>query len=223
VWCREVRAALSRRFAGRVLDAAPPPPVGYALRRRPGRWWLAVACGWCAGTPLAACIMCGGHYARLAEVVNLPLFRQLAEDVKDAASGPVLCDLVEEVLGERPEMPPPPAAPKWLRDLGPVVFEEEESGEAIAHAEAGGVAVHLWRRVHAEAPTALVQAVKDVYPIGHVYDRDANRLTNLARRLGVRSFVIDHAEKSTQHVTFCGVPLRKLLAAAGMDLEQLRR
>lgn len=101
------------------------------------------------------------------------------------------------------------------------VFQEREVAEALAHAAAGGQAIHLHRIIvdRRRAPRCFVQAVDRGEDIAHLFDRDEDRLVATVKRLGVRVVVVGRRGQPGQHVDLCGGPLRKalLLAAATGD------
>lgn len=96
------------------------------------------------------------------------------------------------------------------------VFQESEAREAIAHAAAGGQAIHCHQIiVNPElAPACFVRAVRRGENIAHLFDMDLQRLKVTARRLGVRVIVVEHEGTPRQHVDLCGQPLRRALALA---------
>lgn len=92
-------------------------------------------------------------------------------------------------------------------------FTEREVEEAIAHAVAGGQALHLHRIIvnPKRAPRCFVEAIRRGEAIAHLFDQDAFRLRATALRLGVRVVVVERAGTAHQHVDLCGVPLRRAL------------
>lgn len=95
-------------------------------------------------------------------------------------------------------------------------FFQNQLREALAHAEAGGQAIHLHRVIpdRKRAPRCFVAAVDRGEFIAHLFDRDECRLRATARRLGVRVIVIDRAGRPEQHIDLCGMPLRRAEAEA---------
>lgn len=93
-------------------------------------------------------------------------------------------------------------------------FGTMEVEEAVAHAVAGGQALHLHRIIpdRATAPRCFVQAVDRGEPIAHLFDQDRERLITTARMLGVKVIYIDRANTPNQHIDLCGGPLLRLLA-----------
>lgn len=86
--------------------------------------------------------------------------------------------------------------------------------EAIAHAAAGGQALHLHRIIvdRKKAPRCFVAAVDRGEHIAHLFDLDEVRLIATAKRLGVRVIVVDRPGTDRQHIDLCGGPLRKAKA-----------
>lgn len=95
-------------------------------------------------------------------------------------------------------------------------FQALEIAEALAHAQAGGQALHLHRIIvdRRKAPRCFVAAVDRGEHIAHLFDLDTDRLKATARRLGVRVVYIDRAGTDRQHLDLCGAPLRKAVAMA---------
>lgn len=89
-----------------------------------------------------------------------------------------------------------------------------EIDEVLAHAAAGGQALHLHRIIvnRSKAPRCFVAAVDRGEDIAHLFDLDRDRLVETARRLGVRVVYVDRDGTARQHVDLCGAPLRKALA-----------
>lgn len=94
------------------------------------------------------------------------------------------------------------------------VFAERDVEEAIAHAAAGGQALHLHAIIpdRRRAPRCFVAAVDRGEPIAHLFDRDRERLTRTAGRLGVKVVYVDRDGTDGQHIDLCAGPLRKALA-----------
>lgn len=89
-----------------------------------------------------------------------------------------------------------------------------EIDEALAHAAAGGQALHLHRIIPDPdtAPRCFVSAVDRGEDIAHLFDLDEVRLIATAKRLGVRVVYVDRAGTPRQHIDLCGTPLRKAKA-----------
>lgn len=96
------------------------------------------------------------------------------------------------------------------------VFNCLKIDEALAHAAAGGQALHLHRIIpdRQRAPRCFVQAVDRGEDIAHLFDLDRDRLVATARRLGVRVVHIDRDGTDRQHIDLCGGPLKKAVALA---------
>ena len=96
------------------------------------------------------------------------------------------------------------------------VFRAIEIDEALAHAKAGGQALHLHRIIpdRDKAPRCFVQAVDRGEDIAHLFDLDRVRLVKTAKRLGVKVIHVDRDGTDRQHIDLCGGPLRKAKALA---------
>jgi hypothetical protein len=96
------------------------------------------------------------------------------------------------------------------------VFTQWALRAALAHAAAGGQAVHCHRVIvdRSRAPRCFVAAVDRGEDIAHLFDRDKARLEATARRLGVRVVVVEHEGLPGQHVDLCGAPLSRALVEA---------
>jgi hypothetical protein len=92
------------------------------------------------------------------------------------------------------------------------IFAQKQVVEARIYALAGGQALHLFAGVIADAIGA-VRKIPNCFrgrkELGHLFDKDADRLRQTARRLGVRVVVIHHAGGVNQHVDLCGGPLER--------------
>lgn len=95
------------------------------------------------------------------------------------------------------------------------VFQTREQDEAIAHALAGGVAVHLHSIVFPNSPKCFREAVRRGEEIAHVFGQDADELKQVASAMGVKVLFIDKRGTRSQHIDLCGGPLKKLLAIIG--------
>lgn len=91
------------------------------------------------------------------------------------------------------------------------VFQPNEIHEARAHAQAGGIAIHLHKIVFPHSPQCFRQAVKRGEYIAHVFGQDAEELRALARSLGIKVVFIDKEGTPSQHLDCCGAPLKRLL------------
>jgi hypothetical protein len=96
-------------------------------------------------------------------------------------------------------------------------FLAMQIGEALAHAAAGGQALHLHRIIVDEkkAPRCFVNAVRRGEDIAHLFDRDRLRLVATAASLGVKVIFVERPGTDRQHVDLCGAPLRKAIALCG--------
>jgi len=93
-------------------------------------------------------------------------------------------------------------------------FEHREVKAALAHAAAGGQALHVWdpgpnaAQIYPKAPKIFLRH----RPWAHLFDRDVERLKATARRLGIRRVYIDRRGDRGQHVDLCGKPLDRAIA-----------
>jgi hypothetical protein len=95
---------------------------------------------------------------------------------------------------------------------------------AMAHAAAGGSALHVWTPPTADwcrGPAVFWIEAKEGRPWAHLFDRDAIRLADTARRLGVRDVLIERQGEPGQHVDLCGKPLARAIGEA--DRSPLRK
>lgn len=91
-------------------------------------------------------------------------------------------------------------------------FEHREVREAIAHAEAGGQALHVWP-ADPRFPAPSVFRRSRFW--GHLIDHDHARLVETARELGVRVIKVGRLGERGQHIDLCGKPLERALALCG--------
>lgn len=96
------------------------------------------------------------------------------------------------------------------------IFRGREMDLAIAHAAAGGQALHLHRVIanRATAPRCFVAAVDRGEDIAHLFDQDGERLRDTVTRLGVNVIVVEYEKTPRQHVDLCAGPLRKAIEEA---------
>jgi hypothetical protein len=94
-------------------------------------------------------------------------------------------------------------------------FAAREIRGALAHAAAGGQALHVHGFLgdRRKAPRCFVGAVDRGEPIAHLFDRDEARLVATVRGLGVRVVAVERRGTDRQHVDLCGGPHRKALAS----------
>ena len=84
---------------------------------------------------------------------------------------------------------------------------------AADHADAGGVGLHVWGAM----PAAFVHApacFKRSSEWGHLFCNDPQKLSGLARDLGVRNVQIQRRGRRGQHVDLCGRPLSNAIQKA---------
>lgn len=84
--------------------------------------------------------------------------------------------------------------------------------EALAHAKAGGQALHLHKIITPDAPNCFKAAINRGEYIAHLFDLDSLRLIATARSLGVRVIFIDKPDTPRQHIDLCGKPLKTAMA-----------
>lgn len=82
-------------------------------------------------------------------------------------------------------------------------FEMMQQREAIAHAAAGGQALHL-HTLSAGHPLFAKYSV-----VAHLFDQDMKRLQQTAHSLGVRVIKVERTGQPGQHVDLCGQPFEK--------------
>ncbi len=91
-------------------------------------------------------------------------------------------------------------------------FETKQIKEAIAYAQAGGQALHVWEP-HTWRHRKNVPAVfrrSDLW--AHLFDNDRDRLLRTVKWLGVRVIKIDREGERGQHIDLCAGPLQRALA-----------
>jgi hypothetical protein len=84
-------------------------------------------------------------------------------------------------------------------------FGRRQACEAIAYAQSGGQALHVYPGIKSmPAPRSFHKSVL----WAHLFDQDGSRLRATARKLGVRRIEIHQAETEKQHLDLCGKPLQ---------------
>lgn len=84
------------------------------------------------------------------------------------------------------------------------LFAQREINEARAFAKDGGQAVHV------HCFTGNGHPLFRRYPqAAHLFDQDRIRLSETARRLGVRVVKIEKPGTASQHIDLCGKPLER--------------
>jgi hypothetical protein len=86
-------------------------------------------------------------------------------------------------------------------------FANRELRRALAHAEAGGQALHDILAVQMPKHPPFIRAA-------HLFDRNLDRLVETARCLGIRKPRIHHFGLSSQHVDLWARPLERALKDA---------
>lgn len=89
-------------------------------------------------------------------------------------------------------------------------FETREIREAIAHAAAGGQALHVCRSAQFVGPNAP-KCFQESELFAHLFDQNRRRLIETARELGVRVLKLERGFTPTQHIDLCRGPLEKAL------------
>lgn len=102
-----------------------------------------------------------------------------------------------------------------------VLFDQREhrtaAREALALAERGGQALHVWDPRTQPGQLARAPAIfRGQYPWAHLIDHNFDRLVTTARRLGVRRTVVGREGGRGQHIDLCAGPLRRAVAAAAI-------
>jgi hypothetical protein len=82
--------------------------------------------------------------------------------------------------------------------------------EAKAWAAAGGQALHVYRAMPSQFPSAPM-VFKRYREWAHLFDQDAARLEKTARSLGVKVIKIDRPDSPGQHIDLCGRPLERAM------------
>jgi len=98
-------------------------------------------------------------------------------------------------------------------------FEMRDVEAARAYAMAGGQALHVCPTapfVRAGSPRVF----KNSAEFAHLFDQDGTRLTETARKLGVRVVLIEKGGTPSQHVDLCAGPLERAKALAKDDERQ---
>jgi hypothetical protein len=102
-----------------------------------------------------------------------------------------------------------------------VLFDQREhrqaAREALAYAEKGGQALHVWDP--RSQPSQIAQApriFREQFPWAHLIDHNLDRLVSTARRLGVRRTVVGREGDRGQHIDLCANPLYKAIAMAAV-------
>lgn len=215
-WLKECAKALAARF--RKVETAPRA-IRYLVSRRKGRLWLEVDCHWCRDLQLQSCLSCGRMREALPPLCINAEFGALAKaGSKDDVAMRAFLDFCEEWLGVRPELwigldfGIDTATPHAGTDGVMRHFAERQISEAYEYAATGGQALHTHRILNRNlAPKCFVDAVDRGEDIAHLFDMDAVRLRQTARKLGVKVVRIDREGTPKQHIDLCGAPLRKAL------------
>ena len=92
------------------------------------------------------------------------------------------------------------------------LFEERQIFEAYEFAAEGGQALHLFSDpgVYPGAPACFKKSRK----AAHLFDRDKERLIDIAKSFGVRKIKVSHEGTKKQHIDLCGRPLRQAIKFA---------
>jgi hypothetical protein len=96
------------------------------------------------------------------------------------------------------------------------LFQHDEVQAALAHADAGGQALHVWRPPNdgrrsywPGAPEHFLQHLL----WAHLIDHDEKRLIELARSLGLMRVYVHRRGRRGQHVDLCGEFLQRAIRA----------
>ena len=92
-------------------------------------------------------------------------------------------------------------------------FYQSQIRAALAHAQAGGQALHTHRIIPdpRRAPRCFTEAVRRGDSIGHLFDTDADRLEATARQLGIGWAPIQRRGRRGQHIDLCGRALARAI------------
>lgn len=94
------------------------------------------------------------------------------------------------------------------------MFERRQLADALAHAAAGGQALHLMSGSYAYLRSDTPSCFRGRSIIAHLFDQDAERLVATVRKLGVRVVCIERKGQPGQHVDLCGKPLERAIEFA---------
>lgn len=98
-----------------------------------------------------------------------------------------------------------------------LLFTHRQVREAMAHAAAGGQALHIWRpppdgRGGSAWPGAPPRFRKHRL-WGHLLDQDLDRLIRTAHSIGIPHPTVERPGQAKQHIDLCGEPLDRAIAA----------
>jgi hypothetical protein len=91
-------------------------------------------------------------------------------------------------------------------------FEKRQVCAALAFAQSGGQALHVYPALSMPAPGCFTRSKL----WAHLFDQDLERLTATARQFGVRRIVVDQEKTEKQHVDLCGKVLERAIEMANV-------
>lgn len=97
-------------------------------------------------------------------------------------------------------------------------FEYRQVKDALAHAAAGGQALHVFSADTWPGPAPAIFRRYKTW--AHLIDDDEERLRRTAKTLGVRKIVVGRRGAHGQHVDLCAGPLQRALALCEPSSEQ---
>ena len=92
-------------------------------------------------------------------------------------------------------------------------FEKRAIRSAIAYAQSGGQALHVYKALAMPAPGCFRKSKL----WAHLFDQDFGRLKATAQMLGVRRIVIHREGTVKQHLDLCGKPLQCAIVMCDED------
>lgn len=99
------------------------------------------------------------------------------------------------------------------------LFTHKQVREALAYAQAGGQALHVWMPYDYQINNPKTPSVfRQNTPWAHLLDNDQERLERTARALGVRKIKVGREGRRGQHIDLCAGPLCRALIIAKRDV-----
>jgi hypothetical protein len=89
------------------------------------------------------------------------------------------------------------------------LFPRRQIREAMAHAGAGGQALHVMGGSFAYLRPDTPSCFKGRSEIAHLFDQNRDRLIKTAKRFGVRVIKVERDGGEGQHIDLCGKPLER--------------
>lgn len=93
------------------------------------------------------------------------------------------------------------------------IVQFEKLIDAIRHADADGIALHVWDAAPGAFPDAP-ECFKHSSRWGHLMCKDRQKLLSLAYQLGVKCIKVGRDGRSGQHIDLCGQPLQRAIERA---------